>query len=118
MPRRGVWPASCASNWCATPGTPAWLWVPACGPRRSRSRWPAPARYGVAGVDDLGRVALSAHDVATVRQAHEFLLRVRNELHFHAGRAQDDFTLNDQVRVAAAFGYRDQPGRLPVEQFM
>jgi [protein-PII] uridylyltransferase len=81
-------------------------------------RWAARVRYGLAGLDDLGRVALSAHDVATLRPAQEFLLRVRNDLHFHAGRAQDDFTLNDQVRVAEAFGYKDQPGMLAVEQFM
>jgi [protein-PII] uridylyltransferase len=81
-------------------------------------RWIARARYGIAGLDDLGREALAAHDVTTLRNAHEFLLRVRNELHFHSRKAQDGFTLNDQVRLAEVFGFEDRPGMLGVERFM
>lgn len=81
-------------------------------------RWIGRARYGIAGLDDLGREALAAHDVTTLRNAHEFLLRVRNELHFHSGKAQDGFTLNDQVRLAEVFGFEDRPGMLGVERFM
>ncbi len=81
-------------------------------------RWAARARYGIAGLDDLGRAAMPAHDVATLREAHAFLLRVRNDLHFHVGRGQDSLSLPDQVRLAETFGYRDQSGQLGVERFM
>ena len=82
-------------------------------------RWIAHVRYGVAGFDRLEQERLlSAEDAAMLAEAREFILRARNDLHFKAGRAQDVLTLHEQVRLAAAFGFRDRPGLLAVEQFM
>jgi len=82
-------------------------------------RWAGFVRYGTTDPDELRRgQALSADDLEVVRQATEFLLRVRNELHFHAGHASDVLDRAEQVRIAGGFGYGDSPGMLPVERFM
>ena len=53
-----------------------------------------------------------------IQRAGEFLLWLRNELHFHAGQAADVLTRFEQVRIADALGYQPVAGLLPVEQFM
>ena len=82
-------------------------------------RWIGFARYGTPDPDDLRlRGGLSRAEVRHVRQATEFLLRLRNEMHFHAGKRYDVLDWAEQVRVAEVFGYRGDDGLLPVEQFM
>ena len=51
-------------------------------------------------------------------QAHAFLLRLRNELHFYAGKCQDHLTRTEQVRLAELYRYQKLAGVLPVERFM
>jgi len=53
-----------------------------------------------------------------MEQAGEFLLRLRNEMHFYAGQAADVLSRAEQVRIAELRGYAPLPGLLPVEQFM
>ena len=82
-------------------------------------RWIAYASHGIVGIDRLEReTQISPEDAEALSDAREFLLRARNDLHFQAGRAQDRLTRDEQVRVALAFGFRDRPGMLAVEQFM
>lgn len=82
-------------------------------------RWMGYARYDAAAPSDLQlRDRLSAEDVERLSQAYEFLLRVRNEMHFHAGKSADLLDRAEQVRVAVAFGYRGEAELLPVEAFM
>jgi [protein-PII] uridylyltransferase len=82
-------------------------------------RWVAHVRFGVARIDQLERNGhLSPEDAAVLGAAREFLLRVRNEVHFHAARAQDTLSFDEQARLAPLFGYGDRPGMLAVEQFM
>ncbi len=82
-------------------------------------RWAAMVRYGTAELDELAtRGILAADDVLALSQAYEFLLRVRNELHFHAARATDVLDRAEQLRIAALWGYAGTSGLLPVEQFM
>ena len=50
--------------------------------------------------------------------AHEFLLRVRVQLHLHFGRAQDRLLFEAQEPVAKAMGFRTGRGLLAVEHFM
>jgi len=64
----------------------------------------------------LGR--LPADDYRRIRQAHAFLLRVRNELHFEHGRSQDVLDRPTQMSIAKKWGYQASEGRLPVEYFM
>ena len=82
-------------------------------------RWIGFARYGVADPAALAaRAALPVEDEAELRRAQEFLLRLRNEMHFHAGKSSDNLDRAEQVRLAEAFGFTGRPGLLPVEQFM
>ena len=74
------------------------------------------------GLNDPERLAeqgvLSSEDLQVMRSAYEFLLRLRNELHFHAGRAVDLLDRVDQVRIAELRGYPTDQPLLPVELFM
>jgi len=82
-------------------------------------RWIGLVRYGTpdpAALRDLG--VLSPEDVAALGRANEFLLRLRNEMHFHAGRATDVLDRAEQVRVAERLGHEGAAGQLPVERFM
>lgn len=82
-------------------------------------RWIGFARYGVADFDGLQLAGhLTIHELRAVRRAREFLLRLRNELHFHAGKAHDTLDRGEQVRLADKFGYRGSAAILPVENFM
>ena len=62
--------------------------------------------------------ALDTEDYERIRDAQEFLLRVRNEMHFGAGTAQDMMYRSEQVRLADALGFEGTETRLPVEQLM
>ena len=76
-------------------------------------------RYGTsdpAALCELG--VLSDEDRCVVEAANEFLLRLRNEMHFHAGKPGDVLDRAEQVRVADIQGYPPSTGMLPVEQFM
>ncbi|HWB13016.1 MAG TPA: [protein-PII] uridylyltransferase [Pirellulales bacterium] len=82
-------------------------------------RWMSFARHGTPEVEALaGAGTLSGEDVASLAPAKEFLLRLRNEMHFHAGKANDLLDRVEQVRLAEAYGYQGVEGLLPVEQFM
>jgi [protein-PII] uridylyltransferase len=82
-------------------------------------RWIGFFRHGTAEFDQLADLgALGAEDYDALRRAEEFLLQLRNELHFHAGQAADVLTRHEQLRIAAARGYESHEGLLEVEQFM
>lgn len=78
--------------------------------------------YIKAGVSDPDRLhtmgVLSKFDYRRLISAQSFLLRVRNEMHFHAGDACDGLDRAGQLRLAASLQYRGREGMLPVEQFM
>jgi [protein-PII] uridylyltransferase len=96
-------------------------------------RWVGFARYGVAGFSELRDCgALSEEDYAAVQAAYAFLLWLRNELHFHAGQANDVLNRAEQLRLAEIRGFTAArstmlskllgraagEGLLPVEHFM
>jgi len=82
-------------------------------------RWIGLVRYGTPEPRALHFMGvLSDEDLAALDQAGEFLLRLRNEMHFHAGRAADVLDRAEQVRIAERFGYEATDGQLPVERFM
>ena len=70
------------------------------------------------GVESLDEIPLADGAAADLRAAAEFLLRVRNDLHLAAGRAADDLTRDQQLRIAQAWGIGSIPGLLGVERFM
>lgn len=82
-------------------------------------RWIGFARYGEAEYKSLERAAaLHREDRLRLRDAREFLLRLRNELHFHAGKPQDQLDKDEQVRLAEKYGFPGDESVLPVENFM
>lgn len=82
-------------------------------------RWVGFARYGCPELHKLRLIgALSAEDEQVMRRTRELLLRLRNDLHFQAGRPQDVLNRDEQVRLAELYSYEPQEGLHPVELFM
>ena len=82
-------------------------------------RWIGFARYGEVDLDQLFQLGvLPDEDYRQVRDAYEFMLRLRNELHFRENRAQDILDRPTQLEIADAWGYKGSEGVLPVEVFM
>ncbi|MFM8251980.1 MAG: [protein-PII] uridylyltransferase [Planctomycetota bacterium] len=82
-------------------------------------RWIGCIRAGDVEPENLMRGGLlGTEDWRSLRDAHEFLLQLRNELHFTAGKSSDVLTRSEQVRIAEQRGYVAYEGMLPVEQFM
>jgi [protein-PII] uridylyltransferase len=82
-------------------------------------RWIGFVRHGEADIDRLARQnQISKTDADRLNAANEFLLRIRNELHFHSGRQNDGFGRNEQVRIAEKFGYTSRDEMLAVEGLM
>src|SRR3954471_869344 len=82
-------------------------------------RWLWYLKSGVADPDrlyDMGVV--SKFDHRRLMSAQNFLLRVRNEMHFHANETCDSLSRAEQLRLAEYFKYVGRVGMLPVEQFM
>lgn len=81
--------------------------------------WIARARFRVSEISDLlHRSILPPGEVHELIAARDFLWRVRNELHFQAGRKEDRLTFDRQVQVAHELGYEDSAEGLAVERFM
>jgi [protein-PII] uridylyltransferase len=82
-------------------------------------RWMGFIRYGETSLNKLREIkALSRLDFNNLIEAREFLLRLRNELHFHNGRAVDLLDRAEQLRIADAWRYPAGLEILPVQEFM
>jgi [protein-PII] uridylyltransferase len=86
-------------------------------------RWIGFARYGESEPDGLMQSGhLTREDLRRLRKAREFLLQLRNELHFQAGKASDLLDRAEQLRIAERHGYsrmgKERAEMLPVERFM
>ena len=81
--------------------------------------WMARVKLGITRMAELAEGGhLKAEEVAEFGRAYDFLLRVRNELHFENNRPTDVLNLDSQPRVALNLGYT-QPALLArVERFM
>jgi [protein-PII] uridylyltransferase len=82
-------------------------------------RWLGFVRHGVTDLQQLlDRGGISTADTKQLNESTEFLLRVRNEMHFHADKAEDLLGRNEQVRLAELFVYSGSDALLSVETFM
>ena len=82
-------------------------------------RWIGFARFGEVELRQLRLLGvLSPEDYRQLLDAYAFMLRVRTELHFRAGRSQDILDRATQMEIAEAWGYEGTEGMLPVEAFM
>lgn len=81
--------------------------------------WMAKFRMGEASLDVLEkRDYLKANDVKALKRAHNYLLRVRNEIHFNNKRPTDLIDLEAQPKLAWALGYHINDIFKRVEAFM
>lgn len=82
-------------------------------------RWIGFIRYGESDFDALAELGwLTKEEQRNLRAARDFLLWVRNDLHFQHGKAEDVLDRSEQLRIAALRNYPPVAGLLPVEQFM
>ena len=81
--------------------------------------WVAKIKYKIAEPRELIiKGVLSEEELATFNNALSYLWRVRNELHYLAGRKNDQFTFDAQISLARFFQYEDKGNSLAVEEFM
>ncbi|MDZ4851252.1 MAG: [protein-PII] uridylyltransferase [Pirellulaceae bacterium] len=82
-------------------------------------RWIGFACYGESDPEQLLQMGLLLpEDYKALRKGYQYLLRLRNQLHFDAGRSQDSLDRHQQVRLASWAGFQGHDGLLPVEEFM
>jgi [protein-PII] uridylyltransferase len=82
-------------------------------------RWLGYIRYGETDLNRIYRAGgLHESDSRNLMAAREFLLRLRNELHFHAGKSHNQLGRNEQLRIADLLKYEGREEKLPVEFFM
>lgn len=81
--------------------------------------WMAQVRLGDGNLTALvDKQFLSPSEAKQLERAYDFLIRVRNELHFGSKRPTDTLSLEAQPRVAWNLGYRQEDLFLRVEAFM
>ena len=81
--------------------------------------WMARVKLGITSIDELAvQNYLRADDLAAFRRGYDFLLRVRNDLHFMSTRATDVMSLDLQPRIAQNLGYTEVEMLPRVEHFM
>jgi [protein-PII] uridylyltransferase len=81
--------------------------------------WLSRVLFGCKQLSDLKKKKLcSTQEFAELLEAQDFLLRVRNELHFSSGVKKDLLGYEEQERVASALGYAGSPNILAHEHFM
>ena len=79
----------------------------------------ARVKLGIDKIEELvAQKYLKQKDVEEFIHAYDFLMRVRNELHFQNARLTDILTLDSQPKVAWTLGYRQADTLRRVERFM
>ena len=82
-------------------------------------RWIAFALHGSGDVDSLRlHGTITKEDARRLVHAYEFLVGLRIDLHFAAGKEQDTLSRDDQLRIAKLRNISASEGQLPVERFM
>ena len=83
------------------------------------ARWVARAGLKVKDLDALSLNGIvGAADIAQLKESQDFLLKVRNELHFSTGKHQDQLTFEHQEKVSSALGFEGEGALRGVEVFM
>ncbi|PAW66933.1 MAG: [protein-PII] uridylyltransferase [Opitutia bacterium Tous-C1TDCM] len=81
--------------------------------------WMARVKLDLTSINELAaQNYVRAEDLVAFRRAYDFLLRVRNELHFMSARATDVMSLDLQPRIAENLGYTEKEMLPRVEHFM
>ncbi|AWI07998.1 [protein-PII] uridylyltransferase [Ereboglobus luteus] len=81
--------------------------------------WLAHVKLGLRNVNDLVEEGyLQRNQLRDFKRAYDFLMRVRNELHFNSRHPTDLLDLEQQPRIALGLGYANHDELARVEQFM
>ncbi|HEY6874635.1 MAG TPA: [protein-PII] uridylyltransferase [Geobacteraceae bacterium] len=81
--------------------------------------WVAKIKYKIVEPREMIiKGVLSEEELAASANSLSYLWRIRNELHFLAGRKNDQLTFDAQIKLARFFGYQDRGKSLAVEEFM
>ena len=81
--------------------------------------WVAKRHFGATYIRDLvDHGFLTESELDTLNKGELYLWTVRYALHMLCKRREDRLLFDHQRSLAAYFGYEDQEGALPVEQFM
>lgn len=81
--------------------------------------WAAKIRYKVREPHELILKGIITEDeLMAYQSALSYLWRVRNEVHYQAGRKNDQLTFDVQLKLASVLGYQDRGKTLAVEEFM
>jgi len=83
------------------------------------AQWVSRVKHGTADLQKLVAMkVLTQNAYKEMHEAFDFIHRVRNELHFHTGKATDQLTLQLQGVVATAFKYPQRDILRSTEAFM
>ncbi len=81
--------------------------------------WASRVSHGMSTIGGLVESgAMAERDAKAINAAYDFLLRVRNEIHFLTNRKSDLLSLDLQQQVAANLRYADTPQQRASEIFM
>ncbi|MDH4227328.1 MAG: [protein-PII] uridylyltransferase [Deltaproteobacteria bacterium] len=78
--------------------------------------WLLKAKHGLKA-DAVETGSLTETDMTTLDKALDFLHWVRNDLHFHSKRKNDQLTFDNQERIAQVLGLKDSKESIAVEKF-
>lgn len=82
-------------------------------------QWAAKGLLGATSPNDLVRNGyLTSFDVESLQRSHEFMLQVRNHLHYIADRKTDRLFFEYQEEISRTLGFKGGDGTRGVEKFM
>jgi [protein-PII] uridylyltransferase len=81
--------------------------------------WTAHVVFGLKNLASLKEAGLlSQEELSVFEQAQDYLVRIRNRLHYLSGRKNDQLFFEHQEEMAEAFGFKNEQDMLAVENFM
>jgi [protein-PII] uridylyltransferase len=81
--------------------------------------WTAHVVFGLKDLVSLKEAGLlSQEELNRFEQAQDYLVRIRNRLHYLSGRKNDQLFFEHQEEMAQAFGFKNEKDMLAVEHFM
>jgi len=81
--------------------------------------WTAQVVFGLKGLAALQQAGLlSLEELKKFEEAQDYLVRIRNRLHYVSGRKNDQLFFEHQEEMAEAFGFKNEKDMLAVEHFM
>jgi len=81
--------------------------------------WTAHVVFGLKDLVSLQEAGLlSQEELQSFEQARDYLVRIRNRLHYVSGRKNDQLFFEHQEEMAESFGFKNEKDMLAVEHFM